>query len=94
MSDTPKKRGRPRKNPEMIDEFEDEVDEQSEEELRFTLTKPRYVTDLPKRIKFTRPHGYIDDDGHMHYWFVGQIEDDAENIATVIDRGCTDFEVA
>lgn len=50
-------------------------------------------TVVPEKIKFTRPFGYVDAAGHMHYWMVGQVEDNATNIATVIARGCIDFVV-
>lgn len=77
-------RGRPRK---VIDVTEVEIDGvQSETEAAEPV-----ASTLPKKIKFTRPYGYDDAGGHMHYWMTGQVEEDATSIATVIARGCTDW---
>jgi len=45
------------------------------------------LPELPKQIKLAAPYAFYDDDGKLHSWAAGAIVTDADEIATLIERG-------
>ena len=45
------------------------------------------VEALPASVKVAAPYAFYDDNGKLHSWAAGQVLDDAEEIAILVDRG-------
>lgn len=42
---------------------------------------------LPRAVRLTRPHGFIDENGIIRHWRAGYVADDAEEVALLVGRG-------
>lgn len=50
------------------------------------------ATELPSRVKLTRPFGFYDEDDQLHMWHQGHVVEDERTIAEIANRGGS-FEV-
>jgi hypothetical protein len=44
---------------------------------------------LPAKIRLTRPHGFIDQDGNDRFWRAGMVISAPGEVALLMDRGAT-----
>ena len=42
---------------------------------------------LPRAVRLTRPHGFIDDEGTIHHWRAGHVAATADEVALLVGRG-------
>jgi hypothetical protein len=49
--------------------------------------------DYPSKIQLTAPHAYYEDDGTLKAWQQGQVIDDPDEVAHLVDRGALHEEV-
>ena len=42
---------------------------------------------MPRAIRLTRPHGFIDEDGRHRMWHAGHVVDDADEVSLLVRRG-------
>ena len=56
-------------------------------ELAKEDVKKDEAPDAPKPIRMLAPHGFIDGEGSHKYWNLGQLVEDSDEIALLIERG-------
>ncbi|MGI4793132.1 MAG: hypothetical protein ACRYG8_03420 [Janthinobacterium lividum] len=42
---------------------------------------------LPRAVRLTRPHGYIDEEGRHRTWRAGHVAEHADEVALLVGRG-------
>jgi hypothetical protein len=47
--------------------------------------------EYPEQIQMIRPFGFVQDNGQQLHWFQDMVVTDANDIKTIIDRGCKDW---
>jgi hypothetical protein len=52
-----------------------------------TVIEDTEPSELPASVKLAAPYAFYDDNGELQSWAQGQIVDDAEVIALLVDRG-------